>query len=59
LRTHATGQRLCIFIFKAGGVDNAEFQPEEISFSLAAVARYTGAVIDKRKALADQPVEQR
>ena len=58
LRPHATGQGLRIFVFKAGGVDNSESQPEEIGFSLAAVARYTGAVIDKREALANKPIEQ-
>ena len=55
---HPAGQRLRILVLKPGRVDHPELEAEQLGFAFAPVARYTGTVIDQRKPLADEPVEQ-
>ena len=45
-------------LFKAGGVDDAEFEIAETRLAFATVAGDAGLVVDERQLLADQPVEQ-
>src|SRR6202035_1852263 len=46
-------------LVEARGVDDGEFEIAETPLSLPAIARDAGFVIDQRKLLPDQPVEQR
>ena len=58
LLAHPAGQRGGVDVLEAGGVHDAEFEPEQLPLALAAVARHAGAIVDQRDALADQAIEQ-
>ncbi len=59
LGPHAALEALGLGLFKAGRVDDAEFEMAEPAVALAAVAGDAGAVVDQRQALADEAVEER
>ena len=59
LHAHAAGQGRRVIILETRGIDDAKIEAEQMAVALAAVARHPGLVVDERKALADQPVEQR
>ena len=58
LHPHPAGESLFILIFKAGRINDAEFETDQIGIAFAPVTRNAGPVIDQRDALANQPVEQ-
>ena len=59
LGAHAAWQTLRIFVFIAGGVDDAEIEPEQLDIAFAAVSSHPRPIIDQCELLADKPVEER
>jgi hypothetical protein len=58
LRCHAGGKRAFVGGFEASGVDGGEFKIADFRLAFAAVASHAGLIVDKRDALADQPVKE-
>ena len=59
LRAHPSGERLRIILFKTSGINQPKFKAKQVRIALTPVTRDAGAIIDKRKLFANQPVEQR
>ena len=59
LLLHPCGQRALGALVEPCGIDDGEFEIAEPGRALAAVAGDAGLVVDQRKLLPDQPVEQR
>ena len=58
LLLHPRGQRALLAFIKAGSVDHGKFEVAKPRFAFPAVARHARLVIDQRKLLSDQAVEQ-
>lgn len=58
LHAHPAGKRVRILVLETCRVDHPELEAEQLGFAFAPVAGYARAVVDERKALADEPVEQ-
>ena len=58
LVAHPARKRMRVLILEAGGVDDPEFEAEQLGLALAAVAGHARPVVDQRQPLADEPVEQ-
>src|SRR3546814_14385040 len=59
LHAHPARQGRRVIILETRGIDDGEFQAEQLAVALAAVARHPRLVVDEREPLADEPVEQR
>jgi hypothetical protein len=59
LLLHPRGQRPLCARIEARGVDHGEFEIAKARRALPAVAGHAGFVVNQRKLLPDQPIEQR
>ncbi len=55
---HPALQAVIRGLLQPGSIDHGEIQPAKTRLALTQVARHAGLIIDQRKALAHQPVEQ-
>jgi hypothetical protein len=58
LLAHPPGKGLRVLVFVAGGIDDAELEPEQVRVALAPIAGHARPVVDQRQLLADKPVEE-
>ena len=59
LLLHPRRERAASAFVETGGIDDGEFEIAKPRLAFPAVARHTRFVIDQRKLLPDQPIEQR
>ena len=58
LGAHSAGQGMRLLVLEPRGVDHAKVQSEQFRLTLPAIARHSRPIIDQRKALTDETVEQ-
>src|SRR3954465_7752549 len=58
LLPHAPRKGMRVLVLEACGVDHSELEPEQAGVTLAPVTSYPRPIVDERKSLADEAIEQ-